>query len=474
LKNPTAEERAYSKLLAYAAIQFPAYEVTAFNALMAKELEKAERGEVKRLMIFMPPRHGKTKMVSMYFPAWYLGRNPSHEVIFTSYNFERAKDVGRDIRNQLDDPTHRRVFPDCEISADSKGVTSLATDQGGHCFSVGIGGGVTGRGAHLFIVDDPLKGRKEAESAAHRKTIQDWFLSVAYTRLAPNGIIILVTTRWHFDDLAGYLREEKKHENWTIIEFPAVAVKDDILGRKPGDALWPTRYPIQVLDVIKETIGTREWNALYQQNPLPGEGGTFQLEWFRRYRVSDHPWRREVPMLAVEDIKQVVCSWDTAFKAKELNDPSACTVWAITDAGYYLLYVVNRKLEYPDLKRFVIKTWKDNSEKYREKGVVPVLIEDKASGQSLIQDLRRNEKKMDIIAIKTKGDKEVRAAEISAIVEAGKVHIPVLIPWLVDFETQIAQFPYSKYDDIVDSMSQFLQWAKRPKYRRSKKPLFWK
>ena len=460
----TPEQLAFSKLIPYAALQNPNYQVTPLHSHIAEHLEKVERGEIKRLCLFVPPRCGKTTLASEYFPAWFLGRNPDKQVIFTTYSFDRAKDVGRKIRNQMVGNTHGSVFPGCVVDPNSKGVTSLSTTSGGVCNSVGIGGGITGRGAHLFIIDDPIKGREDAESDLIRSKILDWYKAVAYTRMMPGGRIVIIMTRWHFDDLAGNLLENTKHENWTVIEFPAIAEENDMLGRKRGDPLWPTWYPKQVLNNIKLTIGTREWNSLYQQKPVPGEGGMIQIDWFKYYNFVNVPDIKD-------DFKQIVCSWDTAFKAKELNDPTCCTVWGVTNSEYYLLNVVNKRFEYPALKREVKRVYNYNLDKYE---LTPtVLIEDKASGQSLIQDLK-DTTTMPIVAITHKGDKELRMSETSALIEAGKVILPRNLPWVSDYETQMIQFPYSKHDDMVDSTSQFLKWMKRKKYRRSTKPLYWK
>lgn len=472
----SAEELCFSYFPAYIKLQYPKYSFGPHHISIIEHLMAVERGDIDRLAIFMPPRHGKTMLVSEFFPPWYLGRNPESQIIFTTYSFDRASDVGRKVRNQLADPIHRQIFKGCALSSDSKGANKLSTDQGGNMFSVGVGGPITGRGANLFIIDDPIKGRVDAESEIERGRLIDWFSSVAYTRLMPeNSAIILVMTRWHFDDLAGHLLTEKRHENWTVINLPAMAEENDPLGRAEGDPLWPDKFGQVKLEKIRSTIQTRDWNALYQQRPLPEEGGMVNLGWFQRYNqqrlsrairyktgFNGHP---------KNGVRQIVCSWDTAYKEEQINDPSACTIWAIRDDGYYLLWVYNERLDYPKLKKKIIRVH-DYNAKFGL-GPVPVLIEDKASGQSLIQDLK-NSTNIPIIPIKPEGNKKVRMSRASAVIESGQVHLPYSCPWLVSYETQHARFPYDRHDDMVDSTSQFLTWASKPRRRRSATPKFWK
>jgi predicted phage terminase large subunit-like protein len=469
-KHPT-EKLAFSFFESYIGVQFPNYRYSPHNFLISKKLQQLESGKIRRLMIVMPPRHGKTMQVSEFFPAWYLGRNPTHQVIAATYSYDRAGDVGRKVRNQMIDPVHKFIFPDCTISPDSKGANKLATEQDGHYYSVGVGGAIVGRGANLFIIDDPIKSREDAESITSRRKINEWFRAVAYTRLMPDNRVVIVMTRWHFDDLAGWLLDEGK-EKWDVLSLPAVAESDCIATkRKTGDALWETDYPKETLKQIKTSIGSREWNAQYQQRPLDEEGGMIKLGWFKRYdereiiKYDIACSANSPPIEKPFGIHRIVLSWDTAFKESELNDPSSCTVWGISNMGYYLLYVLNKRMEFPQLKRHAIKIW-NRYMKY-EMGAVGVLVEDRASGQSLIQVLN-NETSMPIIPIRPDANKVIRMGEVSPIIEAGHVHLPENAPWLVRYETQIAQFPLGKEDDDVDSTTQFLRWVTKPRYKRSK------
>ena len=449
--QPTPEDFAFSRLIAYAAYQWPGYKAARHHRLIARHLEAVERGEIPRLVISMPPRHGKSMLASEFFPAWYLGRNPSHYVIAATYSQDLADDFGRKVRDQIGDGSFQAVFPGCSLKGDSKSskrfhVTQeqpedvFSTDVDGAYFAAGIGGPLTGRGAHLLLIDDPVKNRQDAESPMIRKTNKDWYTSTAYTRLMPEGKIVVIQTRWHDDDLAGWLLKEHEHEGWTVLSLPAIAETDsDVLGRKEGEALWDN-YPLEALERIKKSVGSRDWTALYQQRPAPAEGGIFKAHWFARYQSPQ------------DDYEQIVQSWDTAYKPGQLNDPSCCTTWGVRKDGYDLLDVLCRRLEYPDLKARVLEhaaDWQPSA----------VLIEDKASGQSLLQDLRR-ETALPLIAIQPKGDKLTRASAVSAMVEAGKVALPQHAAWLTDFEMELMSFPNAPHDDRVDSLSQFLEWIR--------------
>jgi len=327
------------------------------------------------------------------------------------------------------------------------------------------------------LLDDPVKSREDAESELSREKMKTWFKAVAYTRLMPKNAIIIVQTRWHFDDLSGYLLDEASEE-WTVLNMPAIAEEDDILGRRVGDALWPASYPYKRLMEIKEVVGSREWNAQFQQNPLPGSGATVKEEWFAEQRYNHGKLFAYEQALRMGDknpelpykFSRIVCSWDTAFKEKDLNDPTACTAWGMAPTGFYLIGVINRRMEYPKL----LKCATDTYERYKRFRLpVTYLIEDKASGQSLIQDLKQKTK-IPIIKIKPEGNKEIRMGAASPSMEGGRVWIPDRAPWLPDWESQMYRFPFDKHDDMADSTSQFLTWADKPRFVRGKTPSFWK
>ncbi len=447
--QPTAEDFAHSRLISYAAYQWPGYKASRHHRLIARHLEAVERGDITRLMIFMPPRAGKSMLVSEFFPAWYLGRNPNHYLIAATYAQELADDFGRKVRNQIADAAFHQIFPGVTLKGDSQSAkrfhvtranSAEAGEPDGAYFATGIGGPMSGRGSHLLLIDDAVKNREESESPTIRQRNKDWYTSTAYTRLMPGGKIVVVMTRWHTDDLAGWLLETQPHEKWTVLCLPAIAEVEDEIGRKPGDALWPEAFPLEALEKIRHSIGSRDWTALYQQRPAPAEGGMCKLDWFKRYAA---------PLDAYD---QIVQSWDTASKPGELNDPSCCTTWGVRKEGFDLLQVVVRRLEYPELKSLVVQ----QAESF---GANAVLIEDKSSGMALLQDLKR-ETKLPLIAVNPDRDKITRFAAVSAMIEAGKVSLPTHAAWLTDYEMELMTFPNSAHDDRVDSTSQFLNWMR--------------
>lgn len=261
-----------------------AYEPAPPHSEIAEKLEAVERGEIDRLMIFMPPRHGKSELASRRFPAWYMGRNPDKQIIAASYNSDLASDFGRDVRNIVRSHEFSRLF-NVKLAEDSRAAGRWNTDAGGAYVAAGVGTAVTGRGAHILLIDDPVKDREEAESELRRETIWNWYTSTAYTRLMPGGAVILIQTRWHEDDLGGRLleAEQKGGDQWVKVNLPAL---------KDGKALWPERYNAEALKRIKAAIGSRDFEALYQQNPTPDDGTFFQRDWFKRH--TDAPAKGHV------------------------------------------------------------------------------------------------------------------------------------------------------------------------------------
>lgn len=434
-------ELARRGLIEYVRMHHPSYRAGIHHCRIAEKLEAVERGEIRRLMISAPPRHGKTMLASENFPAWYLGRNPDRYIIHASYAQELAEDFGRKIRNQMQDGLHRQIFPGCVLADDSASQKRLTTTMRGAYYALGVGGPATGRGAHLLLIDDPTKGREDADSETYRRRLKDWYRAVAYTRLMPGGAVVIILTRWHHDDLAGWLLREHASEGWEVVNLPAVAKDDDQLGRKPGEALWPDDYPLDALSKIKDQIGSREWASLYQQEPSPDEGSVFKLEWFPRYTTLP------------ADVFRCVHSWDTADKDKEINDPTSLTAWTEAAKGYYLKDRFNARLQFPDLLR-AIRSLAERD------GPDAILIEDKASGQQAIQVLRR-ETRLPIIAVEPDSSKVIRAQGVSGMCEAGRVWLPSSAPWLVDYEMQIRSFPQGAHDDDVDSTSQALSYFAR-------------
>lgn len=429
---------ARASLAAYASLVYPSYQVYRHHSLLIRKLEAVEAGLIKRLMIFMPPRMGKSLSTTEIFPPWYLGRHPERSVITASYNQEFVEGFGRKVRNYVADPRTRSVFPELQMSEDSQSAKRFDTTSGGSYFAVGRGGAITGRGGHLILIDDPIKDMEEARSEAVRRELHDWYSSVVYTRRQPDTAIVVVQTRWHFDDLAGWLLREHPEENWDVLNLPAIAEVDEG-WRKPGDPLWPEKFGLEELEATRRILGTAQWSALYMQRPVPEEGAIFKLEWWERYD--------ELP-----EFSQIILSADTAFKAGAVNDCSVITVWGVAKNGFYLLHVWRARAEFPQLKRQLEALgvqWNANA----------VLIEDKASGQSLIQELRQNTR-LPILPVKVDTDKVSRAHAVSPLVEAGKAFLPKAAPWLAEFLDELSTFPAGAHDDQVDSLTQALNYLR--------------
>lgn len=268
------KQLARRRLLAFTEYTNPVYVPACHHQRIAEKLEAVERGEIDRLMIFMPPRHGKSELASKRFPAWCLGRNPKRQIIAASYNSDLASDFGRNVRNIVAAPEFGQVFSGVSLAPDSQAANRMNTNKGGTYVAAGVGTAVTGRGADIALIDDPFKDREEADSERRRELVWDWYRSTLYTRLMPGGAVVLIQTRWHEDDLAGRLLELER-DQWEVLELPAID--------QQGAALWPEWYDVPALTRIKDTIGPREWSALYQQQPQPDEGTYFQRDWFKEW-----------------------------------------------------------------------------------------------------------------------------------------------------------------------------------------------
>jgi predicted phage terminase large subunit-like protein len=442
VKDLESKEEAKNSLVGYAKFQMENYLSPPHIKLLASKLEAVERGDIRRLAIFMPPRHGKSILTSEFFPAWYMGRNPDKYIICSTYAQDLADDFGRKVRNQLQDKRYTDIFPDAELSTDSSSMRRFNTTKGGVYYAVGAGSAITGRGAHLLLIDDPIKGREEADSAAMRKNLLDWYRATAYTRLMPNGSVILIQTRWHEDDLAGWILKETGHEGWDVIEFPAILNERaaGMLDLEEGDPLWKESYPIERLEEIKKTIGTREWSSLYAQKPSVEEGNIIKRWWWKT-------WTREQP----PEMDYILQSWDTAYTVTETSDYSACTTWGVfSGEGGYNLFLIDsfrEKLTFPELKNQAVHL-------YNEHQPDLVLVEAKASGWSLVQELMRtgipitpfNPKKMDKLA---------RVHSVAPLFEGGRIWAPDTDE-SADVMNQFAMFPNTKHDDLVDSTTQAL------------------
>jgi len=424
-----------------------------YQQLLASRLDACRRGQVKRLIICLPPRSMKSLLASVVLPAWILGHNPSAQIICASYGQGLADKHALDCRRLMTSPFYRELFPNTVLAPDKQSINEFTTTLLGSWLSTSVDGVLTGRGADFIIIDDPLKP-DEALSETRRKHVNDWFDGTLRSRLnnKVTGCIIIVMQRLHQDDLVGHVLED---EEWEVLRFPAIAevdetyVVDSPLGyhtyrRQRGEALHPERESVKDLELSRRRMGSYVFESQYQQSPIPVGGSMIKTEWLRYYE----------PDAPLPKFYMILQSWDTANKTSELNDFSVCTTWGVYDGQYYLLDVFRRRLNYPDLKRAVIA----QSEKFKPNKIV---IEDKASGTQLIQELRHyGEHRVEPYKPSPSIDKLMRLYAQTAEFENGKVLLPRDTPWLSDYKRELTSFPGSKFDDQVDSTTQALEHLK--------------
>ncbi|MDO6747190.1 phage terminase large subunit [Gilvimarinus sp. 1_MG-2023] len=427
------------------------------HELLNSALQKVEAGEIKRLMVFMPPGSAKSTYASVVFPSYYMGKNPLHNIICASYASGLAKKFGRKVRSICKSSQFKELW-NSALNQDNQAANDWSLNNGSTYMSGGILSGITGNRADGLIIDDPVKGREDADSPVIREKTWDAYLNDLDTRLKPEGWQVIIQTRWHEDDLSGRILPEnydgesgwvksRQGEDWYVICLQAECEReDDPLGRKIGEWLWPKWFTPKYWRAKKQKQGERNWSALFQQRPKPSEGSLVKRAWPRRYRTPPVAFSR------------IVLSLDTAYKPEQINDPSVIGAWGQLFrgdmAGHYLLDVWRDRVEYPDLKRALIGMY----EKWNPSAV---LIEDKASGQSLIQECRAKTQ-MPVIAIDTEGqNKVVRLVDVSPIIESGQLWLPEKSPWIMDYESELFGFPLATHDDQVDMTSQYLKWARR-------------
>jgi predicted phage terminase large subunit-like protein len=421
-------------------------------AVIAATLEACRRGEIRRLIINLPPRHLKSICASVAFPAWLLGHNPAAQIMCVSYAQDLSDKLARDCRTIMNAKWYQKLFGTRPASR-KPALQEFETRQHGYRLATSVGGVLTGRGADFIIIDDPLKA-DEATSETQRCGANEWFDRTLYSRLnsKETGCIILIMQRLHEDDLVGHVLEQ---EDWKVLSFPAIAEKDEEFvvetpiggrtrfSRREGDVLHPERESREVLDRTRRALGEYDFAGQYQQTPAPLGGGMVKVDWFPRF------WPDELP----DCFDQIVQSWDTANKVSELSNYSVCTTWGIKDSRIYLLHVLRQRMDYPELKRAVREQW-------QECGATVVLIEDRASGTQLIQELKV-EGVHAVTGYTPEGDKIMRMHAQTATIENGSVYLPQGATWLASFLQELTTFPKGKYDDQVDSTSQALAWIKQ-------------
>jgi predicted phage terminase large subunit-like protein len=415
-------------------------------SLICETLEKVERGELKQVMFFLPPRHGKSYTVTETFPSWFIGRNPDRRVIEVSYSDDFANKFGRSNREKL-----------WEFGQDIFGVKvdpghALSTDWGiykrhGGMISAGLGGRITGEGADLMVIDDPIKNSEEANSQVYREKIWNTYQSTLETRMQAGGAKIIILTRWHEDDIAGRILEGEDGKNWTVINLPALAEENDVLGRQLGEPLWPSQGYDEVWAADKKIkVGPYVWAALYQGRPTPPSGELLKKEWWKYYNFD--------PRQKANDFHEIVQSWDLSFKDTKGSARVSGQVWGRIDANCYKLDEVTELMDFPaTIKaiRTMTGKWPMALKKY---------IEDKANGPAVIAVLKN--KIPGIIPVEPEGGKVARAYAITGLLEARNVYLPApeRDPGTHDFIAECAAFPRGKYADRVDAMTQALvKWV---------------
>lgn len=422
-----------------------AYRFPAHLQLLNFKLWQLGQRHIKRLIVEMPPRHGKSETCSKYFPAWLIGAL-HQSVILTSYEATFAASWGRKVRDILTEwgPSLYGV----RVSDGSAAMHWWELEGGlAAMMTAGVGGPITGKGGNV-IIDDPLKNAEEASSPLIRERIWEWFQSTAYTRLGPDDFVLLVMTRWHDDDLAGRLlkaAETGEGDQWEVVRLPAIAEQDERIPllegysyrRAEGQPLWPGRFSLARLNEIRTAVGSRVWESLYQQRPTPEAGLIWHREWFKRYsRLGGYP-----------QFKRKIQTIDTAFKTGVANDYSVIATWGYTGNAIYLIDCWRARVEYPDLKRAIA----DQAAKHTPDAIY---VEDTAAGQSIIQEMTRSTL-LPIIPWPATSSKEARAAAVSPIAEAGNVYIPDGSHpddgWVSDWLEEHVAFPRGAHDDYHDT-----------------------
>jgi len=452
LEKLKTQQQCREKFMAFVNEVWPTFIGGRHHAKMAEAFERVARGELKRLIINMPPRHTKSEFASYLLPAWFLGKYPGKKVIQTSHTAELAVGFGRKVRNLVDTENYHQIFPDLSLSSDSKAAGRWNTSKGGDYFAIGVGGAVTGKGADLLIIDDP-HSEQEAALAEINPDIYDktyeWYTSGPRQRLQPGGAIVIVMTRWSKRDLtAQVLKSESLRggDGWEVIEFPALLPS--------GNPLWPEFWSLKELSSLKEELPNSKWMAQYQQNPTGDQSAIVKREWWQI-------WEKETP----PQCEFILQSWDTAFEKTQRADYSACTTWGVfyhpdnnglEQANIILLNAFRDRMEFPTLKRTAI-------EEYRDWDPDSVIIEKKASGAPLIYEMRAMGIPVQEFTPTRGNDKISRLNAVSDLFASGRVWAPGT-HWAEEVIDEVASFPGSEHDDYVDSVSMAMHRFRRGGY----------
>lgn len=439
-------------LLGFTRFTMPNYQANWHHKLISKYIMQWAFGDIDRLMIFTPPRHGKSELVSRRTPPFILGHIPDAQVVIASYADSLASKMNVAAQRIMSTQSYQALFPETKIPFKG-GINPLSKKRTnnhvellngeGSIRSTGTRGSLTGEGANYLIIDDPFKNGEECQSQKIRDSVYDFWQSTAETRLEDPAKVLLTMTRWHDDDLAGRLLEDDP-DGWTILRLPAIA--DERLNeedpRQIGEALWESKYSLKRLENKKRTTPSRWWEPMYQQNPVPEAGAIIKREWWKYYGTAPKFIR-------------VIQVWDCAHKVGLDNDYSVCATWGEASDGFYLIDVWRDKAEAPELERAALSLYNRNKPS-------AVVIEDKAAGIGLIQSLRR--KKIPVVAYNPGSkDKVIRAINASPQIEAGNCYLPERASWVEDFVTEHQRFPSAVHDDQVDTTSMAIDYMQTSK-----------
>jgi predicted phage terminase large subunit-like protein len=440
--NALVREEGQEDFMKFVTTMWPGFIHGRHHALMARKFEEIAEGKTKRLIINMPPRHTKSEFASFMLPAWFLGRFPGKKIIQCSNTAELAVGFGRKVRNLVDSEVYAKIFPNVALRSDSKAAGRWSTNANGEYFAIGVGGTVTGKGADLLIIDDPHSEQEAALASADPSVfdkVYEWYTSGPRQRLQPGGSIVVVMTRWSKRDLTGKILQamtDRDGDEWEIIELPAI-----LPSEKP---LWPEFWSYDELSKLRIELPLSKWSAQYQQNPTSEEGALVKREWWMEWEAENPPY-----------CQFVIQSWDTAFTKNERSDYSACTTWGVfykdeneNDPHIILLDALKERMEFPELKARAL-------EYYQEWQPDAFIIEAKASGAPLIFELRRMGIPVQEFTPTRGNDKISRLNSVTDLFASGKVWAPRK-RWAEEVIEEMAAFPNSDHDDLVDSSTQAL------------------
>ena len=467
-------ELARRRLLPFVEKFTPDYQPGWVHVDICKRLEEfteaVARRESPRLMLVMPPRHGKSQITSKRYPAWVLGHYPNWEFMSCSYSGALSMSFSREVRSIMRDPAYQQLFK-TRLDPDSQSVEQWMTTNGGGLVAAGVGGAITGKGAHILVIDDPVKNREDADSETARRNTWDWYTSTAYTRLAPGGGVLVIQTRWHDDDLSGRLVQamEDGGDEFEIVNYSAIAEEDEDY-RKQGEALHPQRYDTVALNRIRRAIGERDWHALYQGNPISDEGAYFQKSWFKMYELHELPEADELVYYT---------AWDLAIGTKEANDYTVgVTVALDRNDKLWVVDMQRGKWDGMQIVEKIIDTWEQFRSQITgiERGQIELSL-----GPFLQKRIaERNAWGLYVEPMKTgRRDKQARARSIQGMLQAGHVFIPSTseCSWSLTMQNEMLRFPAGVHDDIVDAFAWvglLIQDMAPSQPRKPKKPPSWK